>query len=86
MSGLSPIGEFAKNPSAKIVFSLVQYKGDQYVDIREYVNSASYTGFTKKGIRLHASKIGDFIENLEKVKTALSGTAKSAGEGTPQAE
>lgn len=86
MSDLNQIGEFAKNASTKIVFSLTEYKGDQYVDIREYVTSSSYTGFTKKGVRLHTAKIDDFIKNLQKVKAALSGSAESGGDDTPQAE
>ncbi len=86
MSDLKQVGEFAKNASTQIVFSLTEYKGDRYLDIREYVTSASYTGFTKKGIRLQAAKIDAFIKNLEKVKAALSGSPEPDGDETPQAE
>ena len=41
------------------------------------MESATYTGFTKKGIRLHSSKLDEFMQGLEKVRAALP---PSAGE------
>jgi hypothetical protein len=72
MSDLRQIGKLDKNASTDIVFSTTEYKGSMYVDIREYVETATYTGFTKKGIRLHSEKLDEFIEMLQKVKTELS--------------
>ena len=80
MSDLTEVATLAKNASTRIVFSLTEYKGQRYVDVREHVTSATYTGFTKKGIRLHGNQLDEFIEKLQKVKSALS---KAAGDGTP---
>jgi len=77
MSDLNRIGDMEKNASTKIVFSTTEYRGSTYVDVREYVESATYTGFTKKGIRLHSSKLDEFMQGLEKVRAALP---PSAGE------
>jgi len=74
MSDLNRIGQLTKNASTTIVFSTTEYNGSMYVDMREFVDSATYKGPTKKGIRLHSDKLDEFIENLEKVKAALAGT------------
>ena len=76
MADLNKIAELAKNATSKLVFSTTEYKGAMYVDIREYVESETYTGFTKKGIRLHSDKLDEFIAAVNKVKAAL---AKPAG-------
>lgn len=81
MADLEKVGELDKNASTKIVFSTTEYKGEPYVDMREYVETATYTGFTKKGIRLHYSKLDELIENLEKVKAELSGPHGPAADG-----
>ena len=83
MSDLKRIGELTKNPSTTIVFSTTEYKGAMYVDMREFVESATYQGPTKKGIRLHSDKLDEFIGNLQKVKADLAGAA--AQEDTPEA-
>ncbi|MFO7898899.1 MAG: transcriptional coactivator p15/PC4 family protein [Planctomycetota bacterium] len=81
MADLEKVGELEKNASTKIVFSTTEYKGEPYVDVREYVETATYTGFTKKGIRLHYSKLDEFVENLEKVKAGLSGSEGTSADG-----
>ena len=87
MSDLTEVASLAKNASTKIVFSVTEYKGQRYVDVREHVTSATYTGFTKKGIRLHADQLDGFIERLQKVKSTLSKAAgdrdASGGAGEP---
>ena len=37
------------------------------MDVREHVNSDSYSGFTKKGIRFNTGLIDKWLSNLEKV-------------------
>jgi hypothetical protein len=73
MSDLRQIGELEKNSSTKIVFSVTEYKGSYYVDVREFIKSETYEGFTKKGLRFHRDKLDDFMANLRKVKIQLSG-------------
>jgi len=71
MAGTNEIAELQKNAAVKIVFSTTEYKGGTYVDIREYVTSSSYTGFTKKGIRLPVNMLDELIEKLREVRSAL---------------
>jgi hypothetical protein len=72
MSDLRQIGELEKNASSKIIFSVTEYKGAYYVDVREFVKTANYEGFTKKGLRFHREKLDDFMANLRKVKMQLA--------------
>ena len=71
MADTNEIAELQKNAAVKIVFSTTEYKGATYVDIREYVTSSSYTGFTKKGIRLPVNMLDELIEKLREVRSAL---------------
>lgn len=80
MADLNKVTEMDKNASTKIVFSSTEYKGATYVDMREYVTSSTYNGFTKKGIRLNAGKLDEFIEKLRELKAALRDTVPGEGE------
>lgn len=71
MSDLKRIAEIEKNAEASIVFSTTEYRGETYIDVREHVKTATYTGFTKKGIRFHHSLLDQWIDSLAKVKAAL---------------
>ena len=73
MSDLVRIRELEKNSETKIIFSLTDFRGNQYVDVREFVESDTYTGFTKKGLRFNASLLDQFIENLQSVKKVRDG-------------
>jgi Transcriptional Coactivator p15 (PC4) len=59
------------NPTDYLLFSIKEYKGKRYVDLRKYVVSDSYTGFTKQGIRFISDLFPEFEENLSSVKKAL---------------
>ena len=59
------------NPTDFILFSIKEYKGKQYVDLRKYVVSDSYTGFTKQGVRFDSQLFKQFEENLALLKKAL---------------
>lgn len=54
-----------------LVFQTTEYHGKNYIDIRKYVESKNFTGFTKQGIRFNASLFGEFLENLKKVEKSL---------------
>jgi len=65
------IGRMKLNVMDSLVFQTSDYRGKEYIDIRKYVESQTYTGFTKQGIRFNASLFGEFLENLEKVAKSL---------------
>lgn len=62
--------ELQLNESTKLVFS-VRRKDDDlglpWVDIRIYVSSPEYTGFTKKGISFPLERLEEFQEVIEKI-------------------
>jgi len=59
------------NVMDSLVFQTSEYRGNQYIDIRKYVESQNYTGFTKQGIRFKAALFDEFLENLKKVADKL---------------
>jgi hypothetical protein len=65
------VGRMKLNVMDSLVFQTSEYRGKDYVDIRKYVESQSYTGFTKQGIRFNVSLFGEFLENLKKVAKNL---------------
>ena len=67
-------GEIARmqlNGTDYLLFSVKEYKGKNYIDLRKYVVSDTYTGFTKQGVRFIADMFPEFEANLEQVKKAL---------------
>ena len=62
------------NPTDYLLFSIKEYKGKNYIDLRKYVVSDSYTGFTKQGIRFVSELFKEFEENLTLLKKALPTT------------
>jgi hypothetical protein len=68
------LGEICRmqiNPTDYLLFSIKEYKGKNYIDLRKYVVSDSYTGFTKQGIRFVSDLFKEFEENLALLKKAL---------------
>lgn len=65
------IGRMKLNVMDSLVFQTSNYRGKNYIDIRKYVESQNYTGFTKQGIRFNADLLGEFLENLRKVAKSL---------------
>lgn len=60
------------NATDYLLFSIKEYKGKHYVDLRKYVVSDSYTGFTKQGVRFASELFNEFEEKIELIKEALS--------------
>ena len=51
------IGRIRKNDTTDIVVKITEYKGSIGVDIREFVTSDRYTGWTKNGTRIPADQV-----------------------------
>ncbi len=66
------IGRMKLNPTDYLLFSIKEYKGKNYIDLRKYVISDSYTGFTKQGVRFSSELFKEFEENIDLVKEALA--------------
>jgi len=67
---MAEMGRLRKNDTTEIVVQMAEFRGSVGIDIREYVTSERYTGWSKNGIRIPVEKWQDFKEILDKVDTA----------------
>ena len=54
----------------EIIVGLKEYNGKTGVDIREFTQSDTYTGPTKKGLRIPADKFEEFKEMINSIDPA----------------
>jgi hypothetical protein len=67
---MAEIGRLKKNDTTEIVVQKTEYRGSVGIDLREYVTSEKYTGWSKNGIRVPVEKWKDFKEILDLVESA----------------
>ncbi len=67
---MGEMGRIRKNDTTEIVIQKTEFHGSVGIDIREYVTSERYTGWSKNGIRIPVEKWKDFKDILDKVETA----------------
>jgi hypothetical protein len=67
---MTEIGRLRKNDTTEIVVQKTEFRGSVGIDIREYVTSERYTGWSKNGIRIPVEKWQDFKEILDQVGKA----------------
>jgi len=65
---LTEIGRIRKNETTEIVVQRNEFRGSEGIDIREYVTSERYTGWSKNGIRVSVEKWKEFKDILDKVQ------------------
>lgn len=70
------------NDTSKIRIELTEFKGVNRFDIREYVETEKYTGFTKKGINLPT----EFLEEIHNSLGKILETAKAEDLFNPKEE
>ncbi|MBP7070328.1 MAG: transcriptional coactivator p15/PC4 family protein [Methanothrix sp.] len=63
---MAEIGRLRKNETTEIVVQKTEYRGAVGIDLREYVTSERYTGWSKNGIRIP-------VEQWPEFKTILDG-------------
>lgn len=59
-------GEY-QGTKTEIVVGIKEYNGKVGIDIREFTQSESYTGPTKKGLRIPADKFQDFKDMINSI-------------------
>ena len=69
----------------EIVVGIKEYNGKTGVDIREFTQSESYTGPTKKGLRIPADKFEDFKAMINSIESTDLATKTAPEEPAPQA-
>lgn len=62
------IGRIKKSESTEVVVRKTEFKGLVGIDIREYLTSERYTGWSKNGVRIPMEKWHDFKEIMDRVK------------------
>jgi hypothetical protein len=67
---MAEIGRLRKNETTEVVVQKTEFHGSVGIDVREYVTSERYTGWSKNGIRIPVEKWQDFKEILDKVDKA----------------
>lgn len=68
MANEHEFGRVRKSPSTEIVVRQSDYRGMRGVDIREYVTTSTYTGWTKSGVRIPEEVWNEFAHIVGKVK------------------
>jgi hypothetical protein len=63
------IGRVRKNETTEIVVEKSEYKGSVGVNIREFVTSEKYTGWSKSGLRIPMENWKELKEILDKVES-----------------
>ncbi len=67
---MAEIGRIRKNDTTEIVVQKNEFRGSVGIDIREYVTSDRYTGWSKNGIRISVDKWKEFKAILDMVEGA----------------
>jgi hypothetical protein len=61
------IGRVRRNETTEVVIRKTEFKGTVGIDIREYVTSEKYTGWSKNGLRIPVDQWKTFKEVLDRV-------------------
>ncbi len=67
------LGEFELRNGAVLVIKKTNYKGEDRIDFRVWLNTAKYKGPTKQGFQLKMDQINDFVEIVKRMKDKLEG-------------
>ncbi|MBI4009789.1 MAG: hypothetical protein HY361_01145 [Candidatus Aenigmarchaeota archaeon] len=70
------LGEIKLNESAVLVIKKTNYKGQDRIDFRVWLNSSKYKGPTRQGFQLTMDRMDDFIGIVEKMKKKLKEAEK----------
>lgn len=65
------LGEFQLKESSILLIKKTNYKGQDRIDFRVWLNSPKYKGPTKQGFQLTMDKIDDFVEIVNNMKKKL---------------
>ena len=70
------IGEIALREGAVLVVKKTNYKGEDRIDFRVWLNTPRYKGPTKQGFVVRMDKVDEFLKILEGMKKFGSCAAK----------
>lgn len=67
------LGEIELREGSVLVIKKTNYKDEDRVDFRVWMNTARYKGPTKQGFQLRMEKVDEFIKIVENMKKKLKG-------------
>ena len=67
------LGEIELREGSVLVIKKTNYKGEDRVDFRVWLNTTRYKGPTKQGFQLRMGKVNEFIKIVENMKKKLKG-------------
>lgn len=65
------LGEIELREGAVLVIKKTNYKGEDRIDFRVWLDSPNYKGPTKQGFVLRMDKIDEFVKIVEEMKKKL---------------
>lgn len=65
------IGRIKKSDSTDLILRKIEFRGSIGIDIREYVSSEKYSGWSKNGVRIPLDEWKAFRDLLDKVNDVL---------------
>lgn len=65
------LAEFKLKENAVLVIKKTNYRGEDRIDFRVWLNSARYKGPTRQGFVLRMDQVDDFVEAVSKMKKKL---------------
>ena len=72
------IGRIRKDDKTEIVVQVKEYKGKVGLDIREYITSERYTGWSKSGVRIPDSEVGKMADLVRSAHAAIDPDSESS--------
>jgi hypothetical protein len=66
-------GRIKKSETTELVIRRTEFRGSAGIDIREYVTSERYTGWSKNGIRIPADQWRSFKAILDEIEVSDGG-------------
>jgi len=67
------VGRIKKSDTTETVVRKTEFRGSVGIDIREYVTSERYTGWSKNGVRIPMEQWKSFKDILNKVTDEVQG-------------
>jgi hypothetical protein len=62
------LARIPKNETTAIVIREAEWKGSKRIDIREYVTTKTYTGWSKSGLSVPLEKFQEFKDAISKIE------------------
>jgi hypothetical protein len=66
-------GRIRKSETTELVVRRTEFRGSAGIDIREYVTSDRYTGWSKNGIRIPVDQWRSFKKILDEIEVSEGG-------------